>query len=605
MRRLEIPGSNLGRSPNEVRNPLTKLLSQRTTNPSKEQVKIIPQPSSNYSISENPFITSDILPLQNYDAIRITISDYSLRYTPLGKISLDNILQAYKPVWSGLLTSSVEGDMIVLKPSKNDLRTTENQIIEYVKIACVIQHMANLYGMKRDLKPSIEVSQQYRVYIPTRSFQSIGGLYTAPVEVKDLLLHLLRGALSNLEFFPKGGIPNNVRSYNINNQATKEILASFIFLEDNVKRYIVYEKGRVELLGGKLQELALISVPETMMKLLILEDIPKEKLVAIQAWKEVKSQDLNLQEPNSKSLNSSNRIQQIRVKSGNKPYTTGLDTYSFNLNRQGLIALHSYENAMVYFVYLKKYYKNQILFESLITPTFGVKIIRDYFWAPAEVMGALLDSGILKPNNIIGTQSNTIVKTKVARWKLTAEGLNIIKSVFGDGINQTEFRVRPLGKAEIVSGDPEVFSLLQPILSQESLRVVEKAVNKEAGGTITFEANYFTIMKIYFIIKLIRGATLISEMNPIEHLYGAEALLDISERTPFGALHILRVPKGDTMDIYLVSKNQEAYNALLSAVSDEVRSSIILQEIEPGVLGRKLTGASVFYIFYALEQTVK
>jgi hypothetical protein len=112
-------------------------------------------------------------------------------------------------------------------------------------------------------------------------------------------------------------------------------------------------------------------------------------------------------------------------------------------------------------------------------------------------------------------------------------------------------------------------------------------------------------MKIYFAIKLVRGATLISEMNPIEHLYGSEALLDISERTPFGALHILRIPRGNSMDIYLVSKNQEAYISLLSAVSDEVRSSIILQEIEPGVLGRKLTGASVFYVFYALEQSVQ
>jgi hypothetical protein len=605
MRKQEIPGSNLGRSSDYVNNPLTQLLSQSTLQ--RNQSRLIPQ-SFISSQSANPFMTSDIEPLGKVDNIRITISDSSLRYTPLAQISLENIINAYKPVWSGFLTSSIEGDMIVLNPSANDQRKVEDQIIEYVKIACLIQHLANLYGMKRDPKPSIDVSQQYRVYIPTRSFQSIGGLYTAPIEIKDLLVHLLRGVLPNLSFLPRSGIPNNVRSYNINNQATKEILTSFIFLEDEVKRYIVYEKGRVELLGGKLSELAVIPVPSNMMALLMLQYLAKENLVAIQAWKTVKLQELTVKSQTTIHNQTTVRkpsIQQIRIKGSNKTFLPPVDKIVYDPNSLDTANIYSYENAIAYFVYLKKNYKEGILFESLITPTYGIKIIRDYLWAPAEVMAALLDTGFLKHNNIIGKESKVIGKTGIARWKLTSEGLNVIKSVFGDGINQTEFRVRPLGKAEIISGDPSVFEFLETVLNKESLRIVEKVINKESGGTITFEANYFIIMKIYFAIKLVRGATLISEMNPIEHLYGSEALLDISERTPFGALHILRIPRGNSMDIYLVSKNQEAYISLLSAVSDEVRSSIILQEIEPGVLGRKLTGASVFYVFYALEQSVQ
>ena len=109
-------------------------------------------------------------------------------------------------------------------------------------------------------------------------------------------------------------------------------------------------------------------------------------------------------------------------------------------------------------------------------------------------------------------------------------------------------------------------------------------------------------MRLYFAIKIKKGATLISQMNPELDSIGIDALNSISETTQFGTLHITRIPKINTEDIYLISKHQQAIDSLLDSVPQTIRNDIILGEIQDGILGRKLTGKAIFYILYALDQ---
>lgn len=482
---------------------------------------------------ENPIIPN------SKELMIIGIYDDSLIYTPLHHFDIDLLIQKYPSIWSGYLEKKILGEMCALVSKGNDKRPIRDKIVEFVKIASLLIYISGFYLFEK--KISIEVSEEYLNYVPTRYFKEIGGAWCCPIEVKEFIEFLLKGSLPKLLELPRSDLPKNVRMYFINNQAVDSMLTPFCFLEDKIKRFIIYDKGKAEILGIALKELEEIAVPEKMKPLLNFQDV------------------------------------------------NGVST----------LFTSSYQIAAAYYIYLKLHFKEMVVYESFLSTPLSIKIIRNSFWAPLSVTAAMLDNKILTQEHIVKGSATKVGNTDFIKWILTSNGLKLIKSFFGKAIKNIEFRVRPFNKAEIITDDIYVFELLKEMIDKKVIiiKIVERSIDN-----LVFEADYFTIMKIYFTIKLIRGATLISEMNPLNHLIGEEALNSICNKTPFGDIHIIKVDKNGTIDIYLFGKNQEAINSLLFAVSEEVKFNIVFQEIEKGILARKLTGSSIYYVFYALDK---
>ena len=498
-----------------------------------------PSPVLN-KISELPSLSikNPIIPREDENMI-IGVYDDSLIYTPLHHFNLGQLIQKYPFIWSGNLESRNMGEAYALVSKSTDNRATKDRIIEFIKITCLLIYLCNFYNIKR--KVSIEVSDIYKIYVPTRYYKDIGGAWSCTSEIKLMLDTLLKGSLPKLLELPRSDLPKGVKLYFINNQAVNDMLTPYYLLEDKIKRFIFYDNGKAEILGLELKQLKNIIVPDDIQKMI--------------------------------NLTEANNI---------------ISIYASN-----------YEIAATYYVYLKTNLKEDIIYDTFLSRPLSIKTIRNIFWAPVMVTKALLENKILTSNHIVKGGSVQIGKTNFSKWVLTEEGLKIVKQFFGKGIKSTEFRVRPYGKAEIITDDIQTIELVKELIRKE---LVNLKLLEDSSNNLTFESDYFTIMKIYFTIKLVRGAILISEMNPLDHLIGEEALNQICSKTPFGDLHIIKIIKNGIMEIFLSSKTPEAISSLLFAVNEEVKFSIVLQEIEKGVLARKLTGSSIYYIFYALDK---
>jgi hypothetical protein len=515
--------------------------------------------SSTENMIPSLFIKDPIIPAVTEEIMIIGLYDDSLIYTPLKDFKIETIIEKYPSIWSGYLEKKPHGEMYALTSKTNDRRKIEDRLMEYLKIICILVYMTTLRNIKR--KITIEVSDQYLPYIPKRYFREVGGAWSCPIEIKDLISVLLNGSLTKLLDLPRSDLPYNVKMYLINNQAVHDMLHPFFLLEDKIIRFLVYDKGKAEILNADFKEIKNIALPETIRNNLDLILETNNNLIAVQAWKSDSSNPINPKIP-------------------------------------------SYEIAIAFYVHLKAHFKERIMFENFLPTPLGIKTIRNTFWAPNLVVETMIKTNLFNPKLtgkalIIPGKSTTIGKTNFTKWTLTEDGLKIVRQVFGKGITSTEFRVRPFNKAEIVTDDIHVFELVKEMFERGIIKI---KILEKTFESLAFEGDYFTIMKIYFTIKLIRGATLISEINPLEHVIGQDALRSIAERTPFGDLHIIKTIKDNQIQVFLSSKHPEAINSLLFAVNEDVKFSIILQEIEKGVLARKLTGPSIYYVFYALDQ---
>jgi hypothetical protein len=115
---------------------------------------------------------------------------------------------------------------------------------------------------------------------------------------------------------------------------------------------------------------------------------------------------------------------------------------------------------------------------------------------------------------------------------------------------------------------------------------------------------YLNIMKVYFLVKYFKGTVLVSEFNPQKPTLGADALEEIARNTEFGGgkapvrIALIERVKGKP-EPFLIG-DARAVDAITSTLPEAVRQDIVLQEISPNVLGRRIGSKAYVYLTFML-----
>jgi len=531
--------------------------SEQDPKPSTEEIAKI-QTEINNASSVVDVNTSEV----NKDTVKINITDSALRYSPVGKIMSNMVIKTYGKRWSGLLSSRIEGSMIVFEPRNIDNRLPYERVIEFIELTCVIQYLSTIKGIGVDENIHIDMDRDLLEYIPRFSISSINSLWIAPRSVRTLLESLLKDTLPSLRLMPKSGIPGGVEAHFVRSEIVYKLLKPYAFLEEDTIRFNVLSANTAEIIGI-IDKDGNVKMPG------ILESIIDEPKLGI-------------------TVNRKN----------NSIFVTSTRTVKDKESGQD-IKVSNYNGLIAYFIRLKGKFRDSFIFEENIKLPFSLKIVRSSLWTSLIVIRELIDQGLMSLDKDF-IEAKQIGKLLIHRFSLTENGLKKASVIFSKGVQSTLFLVRSDRKAEIVTSDLIVIKILNDWIKTNPgvIDVVERTTRSVAFNSI----NYFNIMRVYFMIKLVRGATLVSQIDPENHVIGKYALRSIGENTEFGTLHILRIPSGNKQDIFLVSKEQRAVDTILMSVPESITRSITIKELKPRILGRKLTGSSLFYIHYVLDE---
>lgn len=505
----------------------------------------------------------DVIPRPRQEVpILLSVTDNDLRFSKMDtNLTIEEVIRVSGDSWSDLLTHRVEGMTIVLEPKtldgfSIDRRSKVDRFVEIVNIACVIKFICyrdNIvignvdYSVSDDLLP----------YVPYRSKLVDNYLWTVHKSTKNLISRLLDGILTEVVMFPRIDLPYGIESYAIDSQLLEGLLSMFTFREETSQRFIMRTRYTGEIVNGNLTA--------------IQDDLTKSGLrdrVSVEIHDEI-----------------------IFVKG----WIGDVPTES------------SYENVILFYIWMKSFYPNNLSLEIYNNLSTGVKIVKNNLWASPAIIHALITSGLLSKENIKESSAIKIGLYGLYKYPLNNSGIVEISKVFGQSIFQSEFIVRSSGKVEIISSDKNTLDLVFDIIDQNSTLY---RINQRSMTNIVIEAmspaqRYLDIMKLYFTAKSIRGLTLVSELDPNNRTLGSDALRDISNSTEFGGgsypPHIMTVTNPDgSYSNYLVG-GQDAIASILSVLPETIRRSIRLQEIQPGVLGRHLNNRAYVYISFLLN----
>lgn len=492
--------------------------------------------------------------------IRISIGNNYLRYTPMGKIRLQEVVDLAGNAWSDLLADRIEGDMIVLE-SKSldgvsiDRRPAIEKFIEIVNLAVVIIFIAHRNRYQID-PMGYDVDHQFLTYIPHKSMFVDHYLWIAHQSTKELISRLVGEVLVDIIPFPRSDLPYKVESYSMDNQLVSEILSVFTLREDLTQRFILRTQYTAEIVNGNVDTI-------------------------------------------DADLTRSGLRDKISVEfHGNVIFVKGWTDAN---------ATPNHENIIIFYIWMKSFYPDNLFLEVVFNSFSPVKLIKNSLWSTPTIVDALIKTRLLNKDNIRETGAIKIGMYGIYKYPLNNSGVVEITKSFGRGVVQSEFIVRGHNKVEIVSADQDTLNLIADIIDQnETLyRINSRTMTNMLIEAIAKRDRYFDIMKLYFTAKSIRGITLVSELDPVNITVGSDALIDISNKTEFGEgvtpIHIVSVDRTEgKYDNYLIG-GQNAINAVLSVLPNTVRQNIGLHEIRPGVLARRLRNDAYVYVSFLLN----
>lgn len=503
------------------------------------------------------------------DVMKIILSDRRVIYTPVGKILPEFIKLKHKNYSSGRLKTIIEGNMIVFESDGTDNRNGDDIIVELIQLVCIIQYMSLINGINY-AKVEIDVSSKYLDYIPKFSINSLGTLWFAPYEIGLLIEDLLVGSLGELKWIPTSGRAINIRTYIVGGQSKFEMLKPYSFIEQNTIRFVILSVNQAEIIG--------------------LFDINGVEIYSNILNKITNQEDLGITVQRTKNVLTINSTKIIKDKESGQDMKVA--------NYSGIIA---------YYIRLKPLFSDKLIFEENIKLPFSIKIVRNYLWTSNIVVHEMISQKLIDINDLIN--SKKIGKLLIHKFSFTEEGIEKVITLFSSGIQNSSFIVRQNNIIQIETSDISMLKLTTNWINEN--RDKSKILELRSDSISVQCDSYFTVMELYFFVKIRKGAILVSELKTENYLMsgsqenypiGKDALLEISLKTNFGTIHLLRVPSGNNVNVFLVSNEQKAVDALLKSMPQSILNSITLEEIENGILGRKISGPSLFYIHYALDK---
>ena len=499
--------------------------------------------------SIQPNLNVVVLPTEKQiKSIRLTITNFDFSYSPAGKIMPDMVIKTYGSRYSNMLVHSFNGDMVKFTSNNSlDGRLEKDILLEFVGLACVVQYLADINNLKRDLIPSVEIigdnSEELMTYIPRLKLNSEYGLWIAPVEIKELVEDLLKGTLNSEFKMRKNG-------YVIDSQSTFKLLTPFFFVEELTARFIITGVGTAEIIGYN-------------------GTLPVEESLG------------------------------IKISKRNQKVADVMATKSIiDKESGGTMKSPNYVGLIRYYVRLRLVHNIDIIFEEEYEHSSSIRLVRDNLWASRDIIVELRHNNYMVKSDFLSAKS--MGNSGIYVFKIRESGLDKINKIFGNGISSTQFIVRMHNMAEIVTSNIEAMKIAKNWINVNSnkIEVTENTRMSLSFKSTSSESNYFDIMRLYFKIKILKGATLVSQLDSQNELEGKDALNSIMENTSFGNLYTLTTSDDS---IFLVAKDDRAATALLEDIPNIVASQIQLQEIVGGVLGRKLTKNAIFHISYALD----
>lgn len=416
-------------------------------------------------------------------------------------------------------------------------------------------------------------------YIPRKSLFIAGNLWIAPSSTKLLIEIMLKGLLPELIQFPRSDLSPNLECYIIDNKLINTLLEPFYLIEEPELKYVTINQNTARIISTEFGKKR--------------DEFSKEKTLLTEQL----FQDVN------RILIESSLGDSIELKNeDNVIYVFGYKSKGNNERTP------SYESIIIFFIYLKAFYQEKLLFQIITAPSYSVKIVRNDLWTIQDIVTVMIRTVLLSPTNIDVTKRKQVSNYGIYKYPLTPSGIIEVNRIFGRGIEQSEFIVRSFRKAELITSDPHTLKLTSDILQQNNklFKVNQRTLTSIAIEGLKEIGSYFDVMKLYFTLKLLRGVVLISEINPQAQTIGVEAMYSISKFTEFGGgaapIHIIseKNPLTENIDQYIVGYS-DAVESMLAVIPDTVRRGIVLQEIRKGILARKLTGSSFVFLFYLLD----
>ena len=494
------------------------------------------------------------------------MNDENLRYTIDNKLSPEIIKELMGKNWSNLLDISMEGEFYLVSPKKIDGKSIDgrnkiDRFLELVFVACILQRISDLKMTSRK-DTMIDVSKDLYQYVPRVDYILNSRVWIAPKSIVEELKIFLADTSPELIPFPKSDLPYDVDAYPIKNDYIQGILKSYILKIDNNHKFIILQQFAANVSNGDINILKSIATEINMQDLLNI-DMANDQLIQIKAWMEV-TRD------NVKTL------------------------------------IPSYENLLVYFLHVKKYYMEKISFGVLVSSSLDIKIIKNQLWTTPRILKALLSTNLLSAANVKENNPSQIGNYPLYKYSLNQSGIEELKKIFGESIMKSEFIIRPLKKVEIHSLDQKLLEYISETIEEHpnKFKLINRSLTNIIFESIETNNTYLNVMRLYFMVKYTYDISLVSELNPQNTLIGIEALNAISKLTDFGRensyLHIMQVEKDGQIKLFLVG-NKEAVAALLAPFPENIKNDIQLDEIKSGILGRRISSKLYTHIYFMLD----
>jgi hypothetical protein len=475
---------------------------------------------------------------------------------------------------SAFLEPITEGEYTVFRSKRNqevllDGRVIKDRLAELTILGAAARILARRSkgpGLKEMLE--INVSKEARVYVPSLQKRVGSFVWTAQDSVRDAVVSIHPELEAVLLPYPRMGLPAGVKDYSISLAAQQSVLDTFTFYENRPTQFSIIGISTAEITGIPLAEIRDLAQKSGLLERMIIHETPTGEIV-IKGW------SLPVANPQPIEPNQSPEPQP------------------------------NYEVLVLLYLALARVYGEQLTYVQMNPSALTPKIVKTSLWTTPTILAALLEGGFLSANAVRQAEAVQIGDYQINRYPLTQSGITSLVKVFGPTLIQSEFIVRPFSRAEVTFSDPGTGELLVDILEQNPnmFNIVQRTLTALVFEAIGLDP-YLNIMKVYFLVKYFKGTVLVSEFNPQKPTLGADALEEIARNTEFGGgkapvrIALIERVKGKP-EPFLIG-DARAVDAITSTLPEAVRQDIVLQEISPNVLGRRIGSKAYVYLTFML-----
>lgn len=514
------------------------------------------------TIKENTSIQELSAPV----VFKLLLSEDELRYTHLEVVKPETVVEMF-PKWrSAFLESHTEGEYTVFRSKRNqevllDGRAVKDRLAELSILGGAARLLARR-AKGPELKEVLEinVSKDVRVYVPSLQRRVGSFVWTAQDSIREAVVFIHPELEAVLLPYPRMGLPIGVKDYAVPLAVQQSALNAFIFDENRDGQFAVIGLSTAEISGIPISEIREIAGQSKLLDRLLIEETVGGAII-IKGWAAA---------------------------------------------AQGAQPTPNYDVLVLLYLALYRIYGDRLSYVQMNPSALTPKIVKTSLWTTTPILTALLEGGFLNPNAVRQAEAVQIGDYSINRYPLTQSGIASLIKIFGPTLIQSEFIVRPFNRAEITFSDVTTGELVFDIFEQNPnmFNILQRSLT-----TIVFEATgpepYLNIMKVYFIVRYFKGTVLVSEFNPQKPTIGTDAFEEISRNTEFGGgkapvqiTIIERVP--GKPEPFLIG-DARAVEAIISPLPESVRRDIVLQEISPNVLGRKIGSKAYVYLVFMLS----